>query len=212
MAVRPAQPRLPVGPFPSRPESELKADIARLLATNPARPDIRVFAYGQGMWDANFRPAERTRGVVMGWRRRLVIWDTIERGSPDAPALSLALEPVDGSCTGHLCRLDPATAPAQLELFWRMAALTGAREARWLKVKTPAGDHQAIAFVARPDHPQYAGDLARAVKAQLLARATGAKGSGADYLNAVLAEIDKMGLIDWDLKEVAELMAAPAGA
>lgn len=208
MAARPA---LPIGPFPARSESDLKADIACFLAS-PAQADIRVFAYGQAMWDASFRPAERTRGVVMGWRRRLSIWDIAERGSPDAPALSLALEPIDGSCTGHLCRLDPATAQAQLELFWRMGASTGAREARWLKVKTPAGEHQALAFVVRPDHPQHAGDLAGKVKAQLLSRAKGPKGGGADYLKAVLAEIDKMGVIDWDLKEIAELIEEPARA
>lgn len=212
MVAQPGLPPLPLGPFPALADSERRADMERILKDKPDGEALRVFAYGSAMWDPQFKPAERTCGVAMGWRRRLVVWDVTGWGSPNAPGLSLGLEPLDGSCTGHLCTIAGKTLAADFDTYWRHGMSTGSRGARWLTVKTPTSDHRAITFVARLNHPQYAGDLSRQALAMLMARAKGPKGTGGDYLNAALAEIDKMGLIDWDLKEIADLVRVHAGA
>jgi glutathione-specific gamma-glutamylcyclotransferase len=59
---------------------------------------------------------------------------------------------------------------------------------------------QAVAYVIDPAHAQYAGQMALAEQARIIARATGMRGPNRDYLYATAAHLADLGLADAELE------------
>ena len=87
------------------PDAPLRAGMEAALA---ARPPGRmwVFAYGSLMWDRGAVPHDRaTAGTLRAFARRYCLCDVHDRGVPEAPSLTLGIEPAPGeACGGVLFR------------------------------------------------------------------------------------------------------------
>ena len=70
----------------------------------------------------------------------------------------------------------------------------------------------ALGFVVRRDHSQYAGKLTIDAQAEVVARARGAFGSSADYLERTRVALVTHGIVDPYLERLAARVAAKHGA
>jgi len=66
----------------------------------------------------------------------------------------------------------------------------------------------ALGFVVRRDHAQYAGKLTIDQQAEVIARACGAFGSSADYLERTRVSLITHGVVDLYLERLAARVAA----
>jgi glutathione-specific gamma-glutamylcyclotransferase len=185
--------------------------VANLFETWPAEErDPWVFGYGSLMWDPCFRYLETRRVLLRGYHRALCIRSFINRGTPEKPGLALGLDR-GGSCSGFAFHLDPDNLAAAKAALWEREMRNGVYQPKVLPVRLAGGERvPALVFVARPDHPQYAGDLTPEESAALVARGIGAYGTALDYLRNVVRHLDAFGIADCPLHRVLRLAEATA--
>ena len=73
---------------------------------------------------------------------------------------------------------------------------------------TPQGRLAAYAFVVRRDRPDYAGRLSLDEAAQIIAVATGGRGTGRDYLANTVRHLEELGIADGPLHRLHDLVEA----
>ena len=188
-------------------DAELAVSLAATLATKPRNAGWWVFAYGSLLWNPLFPFAEARRASVHGLHRRFCLWSLASRGKPHAPGLVLGLDR-GGSCRGVVYRLPAPLAAKELHLLWRREMVTGAYAPRWLHVDADGRRLVALGFVVRRDHAQYAGHLTIDAQAGVIARACGAFGSSADYLERTRVSLATHGVVDPYLERLAGCVAA----
>lgn len=182
-----------------------------LAVTGP----LYVFAYGSLMWDPGFPVAATAVARLAGYHRALCILSIRNRGTVERPGLVVGLK-AGGSCVGQVLRVADDDAPAALDYLQERELSTNAYRPRHLAVRLEDGSRiKALAFVARPDHPQFVTGLSVSEQAGLVAQGVGPCGSALDYLRHVCRALDDRGLPDGPLHRVltaAEALAtAPAG-
>lgn len=192
-------------------DGELDASMKATLAAKPAGAGWWVFAYGSLLWNPLFPFVEARLATLHGLHRRFCIWSLASRGMPDAPGLVLGLDR-GGSCRGVVYRLPAAQALEEFRLLWRREMVTGAYAPRWLGVECGRRRVIALGFVVRRDHSQYAGKLTIDAQAEVVARARGAFGSTADYLERTRVALVTHGIVEPYLERLAARVAAKRGA
>jgi cation transport protein ChaC len=188
-------------------DDALAASLVATLARRPAHADWWVFAYGSLLWNPLFPFTDARPAALRGKHRRFCLWSLASRGTTRAPGLVLGLDQ-GGSCHGVVYRLPADCAHAELALLWRREMVVGAYHPRWLRVRAGAHTLTALAFVVDRRHPQYAGKLSLAKQAEVLARAAGAFGSSADYLERARVSLITHGIVDPYLETLALRVAA----
>ena len=130
---------------------------SKLLAAYQPNP-LWLFAYGSLIWNPAFEVMEKRHAVVAGWHRAFCMTLTRWRGTRDFPGLMLALDR-GGSCSGLAYRLPDNDHAGQIRrlLVRELDHIPATNVPRWLTVRTEAGPVTALAFVAAPDGPAYAG-------------------------------------------------------
>jgi cation transport protein ChaC len=83
---------------------------------------------------------------------------------------------------------------------------------RWITVETAAQKRGAIAFAVMRSSPYYSGDFTPEQTADVLARAVGRWGSGAEYLMNTIQQLETLGIHDRNLWRLQELVAARIAA
>jgi cation transport protein ChaC len=78
---------------------------------------------------------------------------------------------------------------------------------RWITVETPSGPTPALAFVMNRASPLYAGLQSLEAFADVLARACGHWGSGAEYLLNTVSHLEAKGIRDSNLWRLQRLVA-----
>lgn len=201
---------LPAHPHRTLTDEQLEASMQATLAARPGGAGWWVFAYGSLLWNPLFPFVEARLATLHGLHRRFCIWSLASRGTPDAPGLVLGLDR-GGCCRGVIYRLPAAQAPDEFRLLWRREMVTGAYAPRWLSVRS--GERQVIAlgFVVRRDHSQYAGKLTIDAQADVVARACGAFGSSADYLERTRVALVTHGIVEPYLERLAAQVASRGG-
>jgi cation transport protein ChaC len=188
---------------------------AALVARPPGR--LWVFAYGSLMWDRGAVPHDYAEtGTLRGFARRYCLRDVHDRGVPEAPSLTLGIEPAPGeACGGVLFRLPEQAEKDALWKVWRHEMPCGFYVAQWVDVAAgPDGaeERRALTFVADSAHPLYAGRLPEAEVADALAVGVGPKGTAAVYLLDTADTLRREGMSDPLLERmtaaVAERLAA----
>ncbi len=178
--------------------------------TNPA-PDgpIRLFAYGSLIWKPEFDYIEAASATAYGWHRSFCLRMPRFRGTPDAPGLMMVLDR-GGQCRGVVFTLPRSDPAAQLDqLFRREFTFKPINNIpRWIKVATANGQQAALAFVVNRASPLYAGRLPPDQVADVLAKACGHWGSGAEYLLNTVVGLDRAGIRDRRLWQLQDLVAA----
>lgn len=192
-----------------RPEGWRMPDAAReatrraLLADHDPSRDLWVFAYGSLMWDPAVHFAEVRMARVDGHVRRFTCKGTVGRGSPEHPALFLALEPRPaGHCTGLAFRIPAASVDAETTLLWRREMLVGSYAPRLLPIQTPQGEVRAIAFAANPAHPDHVPEMGLTETAATIAAAVGLLGTNLAYLEQLAVQLDTLQIADGYVADV----------
>jgi len=188
-------------------DEQLSASLAATLAAKPKNAGWWVFAYGSLLWNPLFPFVEARRASLHGLHRRFCLWSLASRGKPDAPGLVLGLDR-GGSCRGVVYRLPAPCVIDELHLLWRREMVTGAYAPRWLHVESDGRPVIALGFVVRRDHSQYTRKLTIEEQAEVIARACGAFGSSADYLERTRVALATHGIIDPYLERLAERVTA----
>lgn len=198
-----------VDPHRALSDDALAVSLAATLAKKPAGSGWWVFAYGSLLWNPLFPFADAKPAVLGGLHRQFCLWSLGSRGTVDVPGLVLGLDR-GGSCRGVAYRLPARCARVELALLWRREMVVGSYKPRWLQVQQlhPAGHSlTALAFVVDRAHPQYAGRLAMARQAKVLATAQGVFGSSADYLERARIALVTHGVVDPYLERLAVAVA-----
>ncbi|MDX7952957.1 gamma-glutamylcyclotransferase [Lichenihabitans sp. Uapishka_5] len=155
-----------------------------------------IFAYGSLMWHPGFPFAERQRAVLRGYHRALCIWSHHWRGTVAVPGLVFGLDR-GGHCTGVAYRIALEEAAAVLEAVRRRELVTNVyREALATTELADGRTLQAIAYLADPDHPQYAGRLGSAAILTSVRAASGIAGPNRDYVLNTQAHLTELGVDD----------------
>ncbi|MBD9528221.1 gamma-glutamylcyclotransferase [Paracoccus sp. PAR01] len=172
------------------------------------RRDHWVFAYGSLMWDPGFPVAESLGARLEGFRRTFCLRSVVYRGTVDAPGLVLGLdEEHDASCLGLALRVDERDWPETLAGLRERELTTNAYEERALPLLLSDGRRvEAIGYVIRRDHDQYAGGLALDEQARIIAHAHGGRGPNSDYLFNTASHLAEMGVEDIDMDALARLV------
>lgn len=189
-------------------DEQLAASLAATLARKPKGAGWWIFAYGSLLWNPLFPVAEMRPARLHGLHRRFCLWSLASRGTPECPGLVLGLER-GGACRGVAMRLPAPLALDELHLLWRREMVVGSYTPRWVSLDADGRTLTALTFVVRRDHPQYAGKLPLSREVDVFARARGAFGSSADYLERTRIALVAHGIFDPYLDQLAaELDAA----
>lgn len=115
-----------------------------------------------------------------------------------------------GRCQGILYRLPGASLQTQMgKLFRReFTAKPPNSMPRWIKVSTEDGPVTALAFVMNRKARAYVGHLEPEDVAEVLAKACGHWGSGAEYLHNTVMHLEEHGIHDRNLWRLQKLVAA----
>lgn len=174
-----------------------------------------VFGYGSLMWNPGFAFAERRTGFLRGYHRSFCLYSHRYRGTPDKPGLVLGLDR-GGCCRGIVYRVTDRNANEARDYLWeREMNPTGEKESsyhpRRVQVFTDKGAVDAVAFVVRRDHPQYAGKLPQERLLQCVMQGEGGRGTCFDYLANTVRHLDELGLTDGPLHDLLRLAQKKSG-
>ena len=167
-----------------------------------------VFGYGSLMWRPGFPFAERRSAVLRGRRRAFCIHSVHHRGTPERTGLVLGLAP-GGSVRGAAYRVaEPAWAEVYAYLLEREQPTETYYEA-WRTVRLDDGrDVQALVFLSKPRHPQWAGLLSLEEQARRIAGASGLSGRNVDYLRDLVEHLRELGVRDAGMETLLERVTA----
>lgn len=183
--------------------------VARMTRSHPApgSPTL-LFAYGSLIWRPEIEHVGEEIGVARGWHRCFCFRMTRFRGTPEQPGLMMALDR-GGQCRGVLYELPKDDLEGQLgKLFRREFTYKPPNSMpRWIKVETASSPVAALAFVMNRASPLYAGSLSLEAVAEILARACGHVGSGAEYLLNTVMHLEARGIRDRNLWRLQSLVA-----
>lgn len=167
------------------------------------------FGYGSLMWNPGFAHAARVPARLEGWRRGLCIYSHHYRGTPARPGLVLGLQP-GGACTGRAFGVEPAREPEVLAYLDARELLDSYVYDRVrLPVRSVAGtEFNAWCYVAKPDHPDFAGGLDRAAVLRCVRDGHGLAGACADYVRSTVDHLREMGIAEPALEAIVAELAA----
>ena len=178
-----------------------------------APPDlVWFFGYGSLMWRPGFHPDAFEPARLDDWHRRFCIVSRHYRGTPDRPGLVLGLAP-GGTCIGRALGVERSREREVLAYLDEREQVGGiyVYHRRRLPLLLPAygARVQAWCYVARPDHPDFAGDLADDEILARIAAASGLAGSNRDYALNTVAHLAELGIVERELTELAEKLLLP---
>ncbi len=165
-----------------------------------------VFGYGSLMWKPGFEWAEHSLARLSGFRRAFCMASIVYRGTPEDPGLVLALDRhADAHCTGVAYRVAPEVGPDVLEYLRDRELVSSAYREEISDIHLTDGRRlAALCYVMDPGHEQYRGTLSLAEQAEIIARAEGPAGSNREYLMNTVHSLQRLGLEDAELFELAE--------
>lgn len=169
--------------------------------------DFWVFGYGSLMWRPGFAHEERVAATLHGAHRSLCIYSWVHRGRRDRPGLVLGLDQ-GGSCQGVAFRVAPANRTAVLRDLRERELVTDVyREAVRPVVLADGRKVEAIAYLARRGHAQYAGRLTRERLLALVRDAAGQSGANDEYVLNTQRHLLELGIHDPTLTWLAAQLA-----
>lgn len=193
-------------------DAELERSLHDILNARPDGP-IWIFAYGSLLWNPLLAYDELQSATLDGWQRSFCVRSVCGRGSPERPGRVLALEP-GRQVQGVALRLREKRAESELRMLWAREMVSGAYRPLWIRVMLDEGHEvPAITFVANPDQAPYEADAKVQTVARIVADATGAFGTNAQYVHMLHSALARHGLRDPYVDAiVSELQRSDDGA
>lgn len=197
------------------PGTELHTDadydrwVEQMIQAHPApKAPTRLFAYGSLIWKPEIEHIGEQLGVARGWHRAFCFRMTRFRGTPEQPGLMMALDR-GGQCRGVLYDLPEDNLESQFgKLFRREFTYKPANSMpRWITVETASDAIPALTFVMNRASPLYVGRQSLEAVADVLARACGHWGTGAEYLLNTVSHLEAKGIRDRNLWRLQRLVA-----
>ena len=188
-------------------DADFEAAAEAMLKSRQPGP-LWLFAYGSLIWKPAFDAVEHCRATAHGWHRAFTMQLTRWRGTPQQPGLMMVLEP-GGACTGVAYRLPDENHHEQMLRLLRRetASREGLQAVRWITAETPQGKVPALSFWTGIKEPFRVEKQDHARVAQILARACGHVGSGAEYLFQTVSKLEEHGIRDSNLWRLQHLVA-----
>lgn len=179
-----------------------------VLAAHPVGEDVWLFAYGSLLWRPECPIDEERVGHLPGWHRTFCFRVVRFRGAPDNPGLMMALDR-GGSCRGMLQRIPWSHVRERLEKLMRreLRVLNSPNRPCWLTATSEGGRMRALVFTINRASPLYVGPRPLEETAEVLARAAGHAGSGAEYLMNTVRHLEELGIRDRNLWRLQAMVA-----
>lgn len=172
--------------------------VEEALAAAPAhlaKRDIWLFTYGAMLEDPPFTPVDQVTIVCEGWRRAFCISDPKFRGDAEHPGLTLGL--VAGHhCVGVAWRVLAQTAEQDLARVFAIEMQLPRYRAQWAPIRNARGHDTALVLTADTTDPDFQPHLSDAEIVGRIATSTGPHGANAEYLDKVVAALDRRGVAD----------------
>jgi glutathione-specific gamma-glutamylcyclotransferase len=172
-----------------------------------------VFAYGSLLWDCPLLVSAQKIVTVSGWHRAFCLENTIGRGTPEHPGLTMALDE-GGECTGLAYHVEEQNLASEIKILWRREMPLGTYSPRWIEARDAEGMPvgPTLAFAADPGNPRYLGKLRFEDVVARLRTASGTLGTSADYLLRTQTALGGIGVSDPYIDElVLQLRHAQTG-
>ena len=129
------------------------------------------------------------------------------RGTPEIPGLVLALDRCGHAhCDGVALRVDEEQTADVLQYLRQRELVSYAYTEEILTVESEAGELESIAFVVDPRHSQYCGGLSLREQAEIIASASGGRGSNREYLTRTAKIFSELGIVDENVSRLCELV------
>ncbi len=169
-----------------------------------------AFGYGSLMWNPGFAHDVFATARLEGWHRALCVYSWHYRGTHEAPGLVLGLAE-GGECIGRAIGVPRQSEAAMLAYLDEREQTNYVYERLRLPVTLAGGGVvDAWAYVARTDHPQYAGDLPEDEVVRHVLQGVGVGGPCADYVRNTVAHLREIGIGDHRLEAVVRRLDAVA--
>ncbi len=193
-------------------EEDYEQHCDYLLARHEPGADMWVFACGSLIWRPACPVAEGAKAVLHGWHRVFCLKITRWRATQQQPGLMMALDR-GGRCNGVAYRIPAADLRSNLTLLLKreMSMKPSNNMARWVRIETPEGPRDALAFVIDRKSVNYVGRLPIEKEAELIACACGHGGSCAEYLHNTIVHLAQFGIHDRNLWRLQALVAERIG-
>jgi glutathione-specific gamma-glutamylcyclotransferase len=159
------------------------------------------------MWRPGFEYIDKQKSVLEGYHRALCIRTVHHRGTLERPGLVMGLAP-GGACTGMAYRIDP-------EVWQQVHRYLTERELEWYpvyresRIEIRLGDGRsvnALTYLPETTHPDFLTYLDASEVIKIVAAASGASGSNADYLRETVTQLKAMNVVEPELEQLVSLL------
>ena len=164
-----------------------------------------VFGYASLMWDPGFDHVDVKPAQVHGYHRALCVYSYLYRGSRETPGLVCGLRP-GGSCRGMAFMVAAKNWASVEKYLFDREMVYGVYIPSWMQANIAGKREEIYGFVANPDHEQFAGNLSDQQIADLISAGQGIHGSGVEYLENTIAQMDQFGIRDRALRRIMRLV------
>jgi cation transport protein ChaC len=167
------------------------------MNNQPDTNTIWIFGYGSLIWNPGFDPAERALAHAPGYERSFCLRSLVQRGTPEAPGLVLALDGGQGGCDGVAFAVRAGQEAEVMTYLRERELVTSAYLERKIPLELADGRRvQAVTYVIDRHHDQYCGGLTAQTQARIIAQARGGRGLNSEYLFNTAAHLHELGIPD----------------
>lgn len=159
------------------------------------KADTWFFAYGAMLESPPFLPVSDEVVTCEGWRRDFCLSDPLIRGTAEHPGAMLGLL-AGGRCAGVAWRLQAQSARHDLTEVFKQEFRLPFYKAGWARVSSPRGEVLALMLHADEASPLFEPNLGRDDVLHRLSTCRGEAGANSDYLEEVVASLDRRGVPD----------------